>query len=290
MKNVLVTGSNGFLGRSLIHSLRTNGYNVLEFDVDQGDLAGLDPLSSFVNRNIRHTFHLAGKTFVPDSWKTPSAFYRINIQGTVNVLEFCRQSGSSLTYVSSYLYGEPEYLPIDEKHPVKAYNPYSLSKKLAEEIVLSFTQQFKVRTTIFRPFNVYGPGQPNHFIIPAIIQQVLSPDVDVVEVMDLRPKRDYIYLDDVISAFLLSLEGTPDIYNLGSGYSVSVRKIIEEVMEISGVTKPFQDKNREREQEIFDLYADISRISDQLHWLPQTTFREGLTKCLKSYSFSHSSF
>ena len=79
-------------------------------------------------------FHLAARTYVPDSWKRPVEFYQTNVLGTANVLEYCRASGASFTLVSSYMYGRPERFPIPEDHPLHAFNPYGHSKLLAEDL------------------------------------------------------------------------------------------------------------------------------------------------------------
>ena len=280
MKKILVTGSNGFIGMAAVKRLQAEGFDVEGLDLAQGDIT--DP-SCFDRYNLKryfHVIHLAGKTFVPDSWKDPASFYRINLTGTINVLEFCRRTGTGLTYISSYLYGPPEYLPVDENHPVKAYNPYSHSKLLADNTRQFYAMNFKLRISVLRPFNAYGPGQPAHFIIPEILQMVNDPSVKEVQVMDLRPKRDYIYIDDLVDAIFRTIEGEPGIYNVGSGQSVSVEDLIKTVMNLSGIIKPYKAKGTERQNEIFDLYAGIDRIKKTLQWQPGTTFEEGLRKCI----------
>ncbi|MCX6281417.1 MAG: NAD(P)-dependent oxidoreductase [Bacteroidetes bacterium] len=280
MKKILVTGSDGFIGRALLKRLLHEGFEAEGLDLAQGDITDPSCFQQFSQQEFFHVIHLAGKTFVPDSWKDPGAFYRINLMGTVNVLEFCRRSGAGLTYISSYLYGSPEYLPVDENHPVKSYNPYSHSKLLADNTCQFYARNFKTRITILRPFNAYGPGQPAHFIIPEIIQMVMDPAVAEVEVMDLRPKRDYVFIDDLVDAIFRTIHGEPGIYNVGSGESVSVETLIQTVMKLSGISKPYKARGTERQNEIFDLYAGIGNIQLALGWQPKTTFEEGLRKCL----------
>jgi len=159
MKKILITGSGGFIGKALVKRLSGMEYAVTGFDLADGDIAEEGALTHLEKEDIFYVFHLAGKTFVPESWSNPFLFYRTNVLGTANVLEFCRKTGAGLTYVSSYLYGKPEYLPVDEKHPVKAYNPYSHSKLVAEELCRYYREQFPLGISILRPFNVYGPGQ-----------------------------------------------------------------------------------------------------------------------------------
>jgi nucleoside-diphosphate-sugar epimerase len=284
MKNVLVTGSLGFLGNVLVKKLISAGFTVFGFDIDDGDITTQSSLDQFRGINISHVFHLAGKTFVPESWSDPWSFYQVNVMGTITVLDFCRETGAGLTYISSYLYGQPEYLPIDELHPVKVYNPYNHSKNVAEEACLFFRDNFHLDVVILRPFNAYGPGQPGRFIIPEIISQVLDPGIKDIEVMDLRPKRDYVYADDLVEGMVLSMNAPRGIYNVGSGYSVSVEEIIKLVGDLTGIHKPYHSKYSERPNEVFDLYADISKISKAFNWNPSTTFREGISNCIRSFT------
>ncbi len=280
---ILVTGAKGFLAKHLVTRLLSLGYSVIPFDLEEGDLTASGALDAYLDQDIKHVFHLAGKTFVPDSWIKPEGFYRINFNGTLNVLEFCRKSGAKLTHISSYLYGAPEYLPIDENHPLKAYNPYSHSKLIAENTCVYYGATFDVPCCILRPFNVYGPGQPGNFLIQEIIGKVNNPEVDTVEVMDLRPKRDYVFIDDLVDAFVLSIQGAPGIYNLASGVSYSVAEIAQMILEISKINKPIKDFGNERKNEILDLYADISRAETQLKWKPKTSIQQGLKLSVEAF-------
>ena len=287
MSTILVTGSAGFIGGTLVKALHQAGHHVHEFDVQQGDITSEKALLPYADKGIQHVFHLAGKTFVPDSWKDPFGFYQVNVMGTVNVLEFCRKTGASLTYISSYLYGEPDYLPVDENHPVKSYNPYSQSKVMADATCQFYARHYHVPVTVFRPFNAYGPGQPILFLINEIISKVLNPGIPVVEVMDLRPKRDYIYIDDLVRALILSMEKPHGIFNLGSGYSKSVEEIILLVLKYTGIQKPYHSKAMIRPNEIFDLYADIRKAGSVLGWIPQITFEDGVERCIRAFSSNH---
>ena len=280
MKKILVTGSEGFIGKAVVKRMKAEGFEVYSLDLADGDITVPSTLSRYEGKGIMHVIHLAGKTFVPESWKNPEAFYRINVMGTVNVLEFCRKNNTGLTYISSYLYGSPEYLPVDEAHPLKSYNPYSHSKLLADDTCRSYLTNFNLRLSVLRPFNAYGPGQPPHFIIPEIIRMVCDDRVSEVRVMDLRPKRDYVFIDDLVDAIFRTIEGEAGIYNVGSGQSVSVEEIVRTVLRLTGITKPYKATGSERKNEIFDLYAGIGKIHSKLGWKPQTTFEEGLSKCI----------
>jgi nucleoside-diphosphate-sugar epimerase len=283
MKKILVTGSNGFIGSALVKRLSGLGFFAIGFDIADGDIAVEGSLTHLEKEDISYVFHLAGKTFVPESWSHPFGFYRTNVLGTANILEFCRKTGSGLTYVSSYLYGNPEYLPIDENHPVKAFNPYSHTKLVTEEICRYYQGQFNLCISILRPFNAYGPGQSGQFLIPELIRKVLDPQIAFIEVMDLRPKRDFVFIDDFVEALYLSMDGPRGIYNVGSGSSVSVEEVINIIKDLTGIPKTVLPKNVERPMEIFDLYADVTKITASLKWKVNVSFKEGLARCIETY-------
>jgi nucleoside-diphosphate-sugar epimerase len=268
-----VTGADGFVGSHLTQALEQDGCRVVRFSWSDGDIAHV----ALDYSSISHVFHLAARTSVPDSWSAPRNFYETNVLGTINVLELCRSTGASLTYVSSYVYGPPLRLPIDEEHPVRAFNPYSSSKILAEEAAKFYACSFHVPVTIIRPFNIYGPGQTDAFLIPMIIQQALSPETRSIEVADDRPKRDQLFVSDLVQLLLRTIDGSGlRTYNAGSGYSVGIPEITSLVNELLGVSKPLLSRGEERPSEVMDVIADISRAKADLGWQPRVSLREGL--------------
>ena len=282
-KKVLVTGSNGFVGKALVKRLTELDYDVLCFDQEQGNIA-LDVLSF---SGLSHIFHLASKVYVPASWEHTFDFYQTNVMGTVNVLEICRMNHCSLTYISSYVYGIPQYLPVDENHPVLPASPYNHSKLVAEDICRYYAKTFDISVAVLRPVNVYGPQQRGDFLIPTIIRQALDKETDCIEVMDLRPKRDYLYLDDFLEAMIATIQCTGfEIFNIGSGYSVSVEDLIQLILKEAKVQKPYIAKNQERKNEVWDVYNDISKIKNLLSWKPKTSMETGISKCIENYKIA----
>lgn len=284
MKKILVTGAEGFVGTKLSSKLRVLGYEVIGFDLNDGDISQKDALHNLLGQDISYTFHLAAKTFIPESWESPFDYYRINVMGTLNVLDFCHKSASGLTYISSYLYGQPDYLPIDEKHPLKAYNPYTHTKVLAEDICQFYAKNFNLKITVIRPFNLYGPGQAKKFLIPEIIGKIYDLNTTAVEMMELSPKRDYVYIDDFIDALILSMQAPRGIYNIGSGCSVSVEEIVGNILLLTGVKKEIRSQEVKRPNEIYDLYADNRKAKNELGWGPKTKFTDGLSACINYYN------
>jgi len=272
---ILVTGATGFVGRSLVKALAARGHVVRSHSSRDGDIASC-PLPM---DGVNHVFHLAAKTFVPESWTNPSAFYRTNVMGTVNVLEHCRHNRTPVTLVSSYVYGQPQRLPISEDHPIGANNPYAHTKVMAEEAGQFYAMDFGMRVVIVRPFNIYGPGQTPPFLIPMIVEQAMDPSRSEIRLKDLRPRRDYVYVDDAIELFLLTLsQHAKGVYNLGSGESASVAEVAELIRRAAGTDRPVMSDEQPRPQEVMDVRADVSRAASELGWRPKISLAEGIGK------------
>ena len=274
---VIVTGAGGFVGPHVVRALRDAGWAVLERGRGDEDLAEARPDWP----RARHVVHLAGRTFVPDAWSDPAPFHRDNVVATSHVLEYCRDTGASLVHVSSYVYGVPQRLPIDERHPLQPFNPYAGSKIAAEQAVRDYQARFGVGATIVRPFNLYGPGQDARFLIPTIIRQALDPSLDAITVADDRPRRDYLHVRD-LGALIVAAVRAPvgGLYNAGSGESHSVRDIAQRVGNLAGRRKPLLVSGPVRPNEILDVVADISRATASLGWRPRISFDEGLQEAM----------
>ncbi len=274
---ILVTGADGFIGKRLTKRLKNMGYDLFEHTSKNGDIATV----SLDAEGIFHVFHLAAQTYVPLSWENPFEFYRVNVMGTENILEFCRKNSCSLTFMSTYVYGVPMQNPVPEIHPVNPNSPYNHSKLICEKLCEFYYQAFNISSTVLRPFNVYGKGQSLNFLLPTIISQLLDTGKEIIEVKDLKPLRDYIYIEDVIDALVLTLGKTGfNIYNIGSGESISVEDIICMLMELSSINKPYSSLAQARKFEVDDIRADISKAKAELSWNPVYNLREGLSSYL----------
>src|SRR6266545_743941 len=266
MSRILVTGASGFVGRHLAPVLIQRGHTVFEHDIHDGHIS----TCAFRFDRVDHVYHLAGKVFVPASWVETREFYDVNVLGTVNTLEYCRGQKATCTLISSYVYGQPDRLPIGEDHPVRAVNPYSHTKLIAEEVGRFYETHMQVPVTIIRPFNLYGPGQAGNFLIPSLLRQAVNPEIDVICVEDDKPRRDYLYIDDFINLLARIPEkirtGT---YNAGSGCSFSVAQIVEAVNRLLPDPKPLRSRNKTRPHEIPDIVADIQKARRAFDWEPR---------------------
>ena len=286
-KKFLITGGSGFVGKSFTKYLSVKER---EFIAPTSDVVNLMEKTHFNRLNaeeISCVVHLAAKTFVPDSWNFPGEFFDVNVLGTKNVLEFCRINKKPLIYLSSYLYGIPKVLPICENADIMPNNPYAFSKKVAENMCEFYAKEFGLRIIVLRPFNIFGPYQNSKFLIPHIIKQAIFSDEIVVQ--DTTPKRDYLYIDNLLDAIYLSIEKISDlsscfsVFNVGAGYSESVLEIINNVQKFAGTANKIITLNQSRENEIDDVIADTTKIKEFLGWEPCISFEQGLINTIDFY-------
>lgn len=277
---VLVTGATGFIGKNLCKKLRSLSIDVIEFSSKDGDISINSSLDLFFNKGVTHLIHLAGSTFVPKSWEEPHLFLETNVLGTSTALDFCRKQGCSMTYISAYIYGSDVINPISENSPISPNNPYALSKKMGEDLCEFYNKYYSVSVNIIRPFNVYGPGQPEHFLIPFIIKQI--KETNEVKVKDLEPKRDYIYIDDLIDCIVKAKDYKLfDVFNAGTGKSYSVKEIIEIALKLSDKKHSIISESSTRKNEISDTIADINNAHSKLKWISKISIEQGLSELLK---------
>ena len=277
----IITGSNGFIAKKLIEKLQSIGEDFLPLNREDGDLS-ICPLEDLIHKenDINNIFHLAARTFVPSAWNNPEEFIKENIASTLNVLNYCRVNKVPLIYMSAYIYGKQELLPIKENSIINPSNPYAQSKLLCEKICKYYADVFTLDITILRPFNVYGPDQEKHFLIPEIIEQIKKSKKIIVN--SFQPKRDFVYIEDLVNALTISskkLKGF-QIYNIGSGVSVSVKEIIELLDDLVEEPLEYEERGLERKGEMMDVVADISAANKSLSWNPEISLKEGLKQIL----------
>jgi GDP-4-dehydro-6-deoxy-D-mannose reductase len=281
MHRILVTGATGFIGKPLVEQLQARGAQVFPVSSRNGDIADPETWNSFQKANF--VIHLAARTFVPDSWIDPTAFLKTNCFGTTCALDYCRKNKSKLIFISSYLYGNPESLPISEDAKIYANNPYTFSKIMAEESCRFYTENYGVKVSILRPFNVYGPGQNDDFLIPSIIRQIMAGKP--VHVKDLYPKRDYVYVQDIVDAIIksISLDENFNLVNIGTGKSYSVKEVIGIIQAALETNTEILSSNERRPGEVMDTQADISKAQKILGWSPLCTLEQGIAKMVETY-------
>ena len=281
-KTVVVTGSSGFVGSHLVARLRKEGADVVSFAVADGrDVTRWADFEKIQKADV--VYHLAARTFVPSSHQDPRPTYEVNVVGTNNALEFARRRGAKVVFASSYVYGNPIYLPIDEEHRIQPTNPYARSKVLGEILCKAYNEDYGVPCIIIRPFNIFGEGQDERFLIPEIIKQLKTSTT--LTLKDLTPKRDMLYVSDAVDAYIKGGEYNGsgfDIFNIGYGRSYSVKEIAMKLIEFSNKNVRLQSLRSERKGEISDTVAEIKKAKKMLKWSPAVEIDEGLKYMLKS--------
>lgn len=277
---IAVTGATGFIGAALCNRLISEGYEVISLSRASGFDLFHTPPEAVPEFDV--LVHLAAESFVPASYQRPADFYHVNVLGTVRMLELCRQQQARLVFMSSYVYGRPDYLPIDEAHPLRALNPYGETKIMGEAACRAWTRDFGLETIILRLFNVYGPGQDPQFLIPKMVEQATTGKICL---QDPRPRRDFVYLDDVVElitrTFALPLPQKTETFNIGSGKSVSIQELLSEIKgHFPELDITFSGE--QRANEVLDTVSDISKAKELLGWTPQYDITAGMAALLAS--------
>ena len=278
---IAVIGSAGFVGTHLVKILLNKEHHIQEIDIKSGcDITDLEQVRGINKFDL--AIHLAGKSFVPQSYQHPNDFYYTNYAGTLNVLELCRKYKARLIFFSSYIYGTPQYLPIDEDHPIVPFNPYADSKFHCEQLCRGYNKYFGINTIIFRPFNIYGAGQNPNFLISSLLKQLKS---GLISIKDPTPRRDYIFIDDVIRAITKAINYTDtdfDIFNIGSGSSISVIEIVNYLNSLYDNKLIVEITGETRQNEIYETVANIDKIKIKMDWHPKVSFFEGLDRIINN--------
>lgn len=279
--NIAVAGSDGFVGRNVCSLLEKVGHSIVPIDITSGldlcDTAILDKIPA-----IDCFIHLANLVYVPASYEDPAKYYRVNYLTTLNALEICRKWNAKLVYVSSYVYGPPQYLPVDEKHPVCPFNPYAQTKVICEKLCEGYQRDFGVNIAIIRPFNLYGAGQKGKLLIPEIVSQ-LKEGKKQIQLKAASPRRDYINVIDVARAIKLCAEKECPIgpYNVCSGESVSVREITEIINRHLKQKVEFSFSSSDRPNEVDETRGAFNNLK-ALGWEPSISFEKGIKDIITS--------
>lgn len=307
MKNILVTGADGFIGSHLTELLLSEGYHVRalsqynsfnfwgwledikhpELEIVTGDVRDPD-FCRHICKGIDTAFHLAALIAIPYSYVAPDSYVDTNIKGTLNMCQAARDEGLERLLVTSTseVYGTAQYVPIDERHPRQPQSPYSATKIGADAIAMSFYNAFSLPVSIVRPFNTYGPRQSARAIIPTIISQIAS-GIREIKVGDLTPTRDFNYVEDTARGFLAIAKSDLTVgreVNIATSSEVSMQEtldLIADIMEadITWVRDP--ERCRPAKSEVFRLCGDNTLIRSLTDWQPRVSLREGLQRTIE---------
>jgi UDP-glucose 4-epimerase len=235
--------------------------------------------------NVDAVFHLAAIVNVDFSVKNPLPVDEVNVKGTLNLLEGCLKSKVKkfICVSSCAVYGEPEYLPIDEAHPTKPLSPYAVSKLAAEHYCKVIHRLYGIQTVILRYFNVYGPRQskgPYSGVISQFIEKLKQKKVPVI-FGDGAQTRDFVYVDDVVGATLSVLdckECAGNTINIGSGRATSINELCNTLLELFSMRDVKPKHGPPKAGEIKDSCADIGKAEKLLGYTPKFSLKDGLRK------------
>jgi UDP-glucose 4-epimerase len=281
ISNVLVTGTAGFVGSHLCRKFQEIGISVVGRSTDDKnklDVTDINRINSIDNSAVEAVVHLAAKTSVDSALKDPFQAYFTNILGTLNVLEFCRlRNIKKFIFMSSYVYGQPKYLPIDEKHPINPHSPYHKSKLIAEQLCKNYSLDFGIDVVTLRPFLLYGPDVKPYMFISTVIQQINNNGN--VFLSGKHTRRDFLFISDFLELITNILNQFPkgyNLYNVGYGESHDLEEVTRILAQLLNKNVTIKYNDQIRPGDVTNMIADISKVSNAFHWKPRIGIHEGL--------------
>lgn len=305
MAKILVVGGAGYIGSQMVKLLLRANHEVVVFDnlstgyrdavvggeFVLGDLANREDLKKlFEQYSFDGVMHFASFIQVGESVLKPAKYYQNNLSNTLNLLDAMVEHDVKKLIFSSTaaIFGEPQYVPLDEKHPKQPINPYGLSKWMVEQILQDYDSAYNFKSICLRYFNAAGADPdgeigerhvPETHLIPLILQAIsgrrekITIYGDDYDTPDGTCIRDYIHVVDLCNAHLLALEqllsnAPSSVYNLGNGAGFSVKQVIDTTKEIT--KKPIKiEMGQRREGDPARLVADSSQAKIALQWQPR---------------------
>jgi len=230
-----------------------------------------------IPKDVSCIVHLAAMTDVKKCQEKPAICFETNVLGTKNMLELARKADSKFIFSStSHVYGIPSKLPVSEKDPLHPTSIYSASKACGERLCETYSRIYGMDVVVLRNFSTYGPNNPSYAVIHRVIKQILKGNK--IKIGNLFPKRDFIYISDVISAFELVIKKDLkrfSTFNVGTGKNTSIENICKKLIQISGKKISIIKRTMDLEYEVPNIFANISKIN-RLGWRPKVSLEDGL--------------
>ncbi len=300
--NFLITGAAGFLGSSIANQLAREGHQVRGIDdLSTGDPQALSADVHFTRGDVNDrpklwtllqevdcVYHLAARVSVPESILYPREYNAVNVGGTVSLMEAMRDVGvKRVVFASSgAIYGNQDIQPLMEGQTPRPASPYAVSKLAAEYYIRTIGSLWGIETVCLRIFNAYGPGQhmpaSNPPVVPYFLRQAVRNGTLVIN-GDGNQTRDYVYVDDVVSAMVAAatapnLNGM--VINIGSGEETSIRSLANLVLKVTG-SQTNTIYNAQTSGGVSRLCANISLAAQKLNYAPSVSLEDGLRLCLQ---------
>ncbi|MGA9406035.1 MAG: NAD-dependent epimerase/dehydratase family protein [Bacteroidota bacterium] len=301
--NILVTGGAGFIGSNIVDAYVQAGHTVVIVDdLSTGSLKNVNPRAKFHKIDLRdpaleNVFkeipievinHHAAQMDVRKSVADPKFDASVNILGMLNLFEFgIRHGVKKIIFASTggAIYGEQDYFPADEQHPLRPLSPYGITKLATEKYLFYYHAIYGIQHTILRYANIYGPRQNPHGeagVVAIFADKMLKSEQPVIN-GDGKQTRDYVYVSDVVRANVLALShSSSDIFNIGTGKENDVNTLFRIIKKFSGATceeKHAEAKMGEQLRSVID-HAKAKKI---LGWEPAVTLEEGLRKTVEFF-------
>jgi len=320
-KKVLITGGLGFIGSNLARALVAQGARVTIVDslIPQygGNLFNIADIRDKLEVNIcdvrdphamKHLvqgkdflFNLAGQTSHIDSMTDPQTDLEINASAQLSILEACRLNNPEIKIVfasTRQLYGKPDYLPVDEKHPIRPVDVNGINKLAGEWYHLLYNNVYGIRACALRLTNTYGPGMrvkdARQTFLGIWVRQLLE-GTPIKVFGDGEQLRDFNYVDDCVNALLLAganEQANGKVYDLGGPEVIGLKALAEQIVSLgfggSYELVPFPEERKAID--IGDYYSDFSLISMELGWLPEVNLQKGLLNTIEYYSKHKSAY
>ena len=301
----LVTGAGGFIGSHLVDRLVALGRPVRGLrrragtvgaagmvETVAGDLRDADAVRAAM-AGVDTVYHLGGVASADAVMAAPFDAMTVNGLGTLNVLEAARTAGVRRVVLmsSAHVFGRPRTLPVTEEHPLDPATPYAASKIAAEALAIGYHRGFGLPVVVLRPFNVYGPRQTAAAVIPTIVGQALAGGP--VRVRNLVPRRDYLYVSDIVDALLLAAgadgRAVGRAFVLASGRAVSVAGLLRRVLTLTGnpMTPPEEPADDGDHLCGDRIWGDAALARDLLGWMPRVTLGDGLARTVDWWRTEH---
>ena len=319
-KEILITGGLGFIGSNLARRLVSQGANLTLVDslIPQygGNTFNIDDIKNKVAVNVcdvrdtfamehliqgkEYLFNLAGQTSHLDSMADPHTDLDINAAAQLSILEVCRKENPDIKIVfasTRQLYGRPDYLPVDEKHPNRPVDVNGINKLAGEWYHLLYNNVYGIRACALRLTNTYGPGmrvKDARQTFLGIWIRLLLEGKPIKVFGDGKQLRDFNFVDDCVEALLLagaSDQANGKVYNLGGSEVIGLKDLSKMMVNLghggSFELAPFPSERKAID--IGDYYSDFSLITKELGWVPKIDLKDGLKRTLNYYSthFSH---
>lgn len=300
--NILVTGGCGFIGSHIVDNYINQGHRVTVIDnLSTGDKKNLNPDAIFYEDDIRNQSvskifqdgqfeivnHHAAQINVRTSVENPFFDAEVNIIGSLNLLKHSvRNNVKRFIFASSggTVYGEPNNFPITEDFPIQPASPYGIAKVAVEYYLQFFASVHGLSTVILRYSNVYGPRQISKSeagVISIFINQILHSEPCII-FGDGTQTRDYVYIEDVVSANLNALSCSPTAVNIGTGTETTVNDLVKILSEVVGYSIKAKLTSA-RPGEVLRNSLDPSKAKNDISWTPSTTVKDGIRRTFEYF-------